>query len=122
MEEKDNQSLEKELYIPVPIPDSDDYISGIGQWEVGVITIALFITIVIGIFLSVSINTIVGVSVGAFIISIVVTVIRRDAYNENFVKKVQIFLKFKKAQKRFQYVFKNEFRVESEDEEEEEDE
>jgi hypothetical protein len=122
MEEKDDQLLEKELYIPVPIPDSDDYISGIGQWEVGVIAIAFLITLAIGIFLSITINTIVGVSVGAFIITTVITLIKRDAYNENFIKKVQIFLKFQKAQKRFQYVFKNEFRVEFEDEEEEEDE
>lgn len=122
MEEKENLNLEKELYIPVPIPDSDDYISGIGQWEVGVIVISFFITLAIGIFLSIAKNTILGVSIGAFIITTVITVIRRDAHNENFLKKVQIFLKFKRAQKRFHYVFKNEFRVEFEDEEEEEDE
>lgn len=122
MEEKENQNLEKELYIPVPIPDSDDYISGIGQWEVGVIVIAFFITLAIGIFLSIAKNTILGVSVGAFIITTVITVIRRDVHNENFIKKVQIFMKFNKSQKRYHYVFKNEFRVEFEDEEEEEDE
>ena len=122
MEEKENQNLEKDLYIPVPIPDSDDYISGIGQWEVGVIIIAFFITLAIGIFLSVAKNTILGVSVGAFIITTVITVIRRDAHNKNFVKKVQIFIKFNKSQKRYLYVFNNEFRVEFEDVEEEDDE
>ena len=119
MEEKDNQILEKELYIPVSISDSDDYISGIGQWEVGVITIAFVISVLIGIFLSIAINTIAGVSVGAFFISTAITLIRRDVYNENFLKKVQIFRDFAKAQKRFQYVFENEFKTELEDEEDE---
>lgn len=121
MEEKENMNLEKELYIPVPITDSDDYISGIGQWEVGVIVIAFFIILAIGIFLSIANNTILGVSVGAFLLTTVITVIRRDIHNENFIKKIQIFLKFKKAQKRFHYVFNNEFRVEFEDEEEEDE-
>jgi hypothetical protein len=119
MEDKDNHALEKELYIPVPIPDSDDYISGIGQWEVGAIAIAFFITLAIGIFLSMAMNTIVGVSVGAFIISTFITFIRRDINNENFMKKIKVFLVFKKAQKRFHYVFKNEFLSDFEEEEDE---
>jgi len=120
MEDKENQIMEKELYIPVPIPDSDDYISGIGQNEVGIITIVFIISVVIGICLSISKNTILGVSIGTFIITTVITVIRRDTHNENFIKKVQIFMKFNKSQKRFHYVFKNEFRVEDEEEEEDE--
>lgn len=119
MEDKENQVLEKELYIPVPIPDSDDYISGIGQNEVGVIAIAFIISVVIGIFLSVAQNTIVGVSIGAFIIFMVITLIRRDMSNENLIKKMLIFLDYQKAQRKYQYVFKNEFCAEFEDDEDE---
>ncbi|MDW2797987.1 hypothetical protein RZO55_10410 [Clostridium boliviensis] len=119
MEDKENQVLEKELYIPVPIPDSDDYISGIGQSEVGVIAIAFIISVVIGIFLSVAQNTIVGVSIGAFIIFMVITLIRRDMSNENLIKKIIIFMDYQKAQKKYQYVFKNEFYAEHEVEEDE---
>ena len=109
MEEKDSTTSEKELYIPVPIPDSDDYISGIGKKEVAIILIASLIATVIGVLLSVFGNTIVGVGTGAFIISTAITLVRRDMYNENFIKKVLVFNKFLRAQKKFVYVFKNEF-------------
>lgn len=117
MEVKENQVMEKELYIPVPIPDSDDYISGIGQSEVGVIAIAFIVAVAIGIFLSVAQNTIIGVSIGAFIIFMVITLIRRDLSNENLVKKIIIFLDYQKAQKKYQYLFSNEFYAEFEDDE-----
>lgn len=119
MEEKDNNTHEKELYIPVPIPDSDDYISGIGQREVALIAMASLSATAIGVLLSVLENTIVGVGTGAFIISMVITLVRRDAYNENFIKKVQVFHKYLKAQKKFIYFFKNDFNTEFKDEEDE---
>lgn len=119
MEEKDNNTPEKELYIPVPIPDSDDYISGIGQREVILIAIASLSATAIGVFLSVFENTIAGVGTGAFIISMAITLVRRDSYNENFIKKIRVFYEYLKAQKRFIYVFKNEYNTEFKDEDDE---
>lgn len=112
----ENEELpDKELYIPVPIPDSDDYISGIAQQEVIYISIGTVVAIAVGIIFTILFNTIIGVSVGATIVASAITFIRRDIYNENLVKKIRVFISYKKAQKRFIYVFKNEFNSDFED-------
>lgn len=110
MSSKEEEDLpDKELYIPVPIPDSDDYISGIAQQEVILISFGTVAAIIVGIIFTVIFNTITGVSIGASIVAGTITFIRRDIYNENLIKKIRIFTNFRKAQKKFIYVFQNEF-------------
>lgn len=98
---------EKELYIPVQIPDSDDYISGIGQREIFIIAVMSLLAIVIGIILSVLKNTVAGVSLGASVIALTIMTIRRDLNNENLLKKLKVYQAFSKAQKKYIYVYKN---------------
>jgi hypothetical protein len=116
----DEEMSAKELYIPLAIPDSDDYISGIGRHEVVVIALGTLIAIIVGVFFTIIFNTIVGVSIGAISVASVISFIRRDIYNENLLKKIKVYSKFKKAQKKFIYVFHNEFNSDFEVDDEDE--
>lgn len=109
---------DKELYIPIQIPDSDDYISGIGQREIFIIAAMSLIAVVIGIALSVLKNTVVGVSMGGAIIAFTIMIIRRDLNNENLLKKLKIYHAFDKVQKKYLYVYKNMYHCSTETEEE----
>lgn len=118
---ENEERSDKELYIPVPIPDADDYITGIGKKEVVIILLASSVAVIIGILLSVYKGTVQGVITGVTIITLTIMVIRRDFSNENLLKKLSIYYKFCKAPKRYIYVFKNMYDCEIPDEDEDEE-
>ena len=97
-----------DLYIPVNTPDADDYISGIGKFEVLVIAISMFASITVAIVFYVSTNNVIAaVVIAAIILGLTITIARRDNYNENLIRKLKVFWAYSSIQKKYYYVYYN---------------
>lgn len=102
----------KPLYIPINTPDYDAIMSGIGSIELAIFGTAAIIIIVFGITVAASFNnTILAVLICLFLMFMVIVSVRRDAYNENLLKKIKIIHKFSKSQKRYEYYYYNIYEI-----------
>lgn len=102
----------KPLYIPINTPDYDAIMSGIGSIELAVFGTAAIIIIIFGITVAASFNnTILAVLICLFLMFIVIITVRRDAYNENLLKKIKIISKFSRSQKQYEYHYYNIYEI-----------
>lgn len=107
---------QKPLYIPVNVPDADDYISGIGKIELtiimSVLAIGLLITVPLGFLTG---NTIICSAICFFIVFITILIVKRDTHNENIIKKIRVVFKYLKTEKKYIYSYVNIYEKEETD-------
>lgn len=99
------------LYIPVNTPDYDAIISGVGSIEMTIFGVSAVLIIVIGLMIAQFSNTLVAVWIAGLLGCAVVLTIRRDNCNENLIKKISIFRRYIKSQKRYVYLYHNIYEV-----------
>lgn len=98
----------KELYIPVNVPESEDFISGFGAKELSITAITFFISIVAAIVTYVTTESVFkAVFIAAVLLSVVIIAIKRDKYDESIIDKIKLVIKYKKSQKKYVYDFYN---------------
>lgn len=103
----------KELYIPVNVPESEDFISGFGNKELAITTITFFVAIVLAIITYVSTDSVFkAVFIAAVLLAVVIIAIKRDKYDESIIDKIKLVNKYRKSQKKFVYEFYNIYEVE----------
>ncbi|MBS6953498.1 MAG: hypothetical protein KH230_09715 [Enterocloster asparagiformis] len=113
--------METKMYIPINTPDSEDYVSGIGAFEVGAISIGTLAAIILCIaYYTLTENVIETVLIGAVIIAVTIIIFRRNQYNENLIKQLRVIIHYIKAQKRYIYEYYDMYKDISEDELDEE--
>ena len=101
---------EKELHIPVNIPESraTDYFAGYGSKELGTTVVTFIIAIILAVILYQSTNQLLFSGVlGIGLVGITVLIIKRDQYDESMIDKIKIIQKFNKEQKEYPYEYYN---------------
>lgn len=94
------------LPIPVNVPERKDVIPGIGSKEIGIIGIASGIDIIFIFFIyGLTSSLPAAMLLGIVMIAIVITLIKRDRFDENFIDKILIIYKFYISQKKYYYEF-----------------
>ncbi len=94
------------LPVPVNVPERKDLIQGIGSREIGIIGIASIIDIIFIFFIYGLTNSLpTAMLLGVVMIATVVTFIRRDKFDENFIDKIMIIYKFHVSQKKYYYKY-----------------
>jgi hypothetical protein len=108
MREAELYIKEKELYIPVNAPDAEDYVQGIGNKEISIITLVSAVTL-IGAVIAISLtrNMLVPIFATGIIITFAVMLVKRDIYGETPIKKVKVWLDYIKSQKMYHYKYHN---------------
>lgn len=96
----------KELYIPVNIPERNDFFAGYGIKEL----IATAIALVVGAILAVMIYLLAGSLFFAFgvlgaLVAITILLVKRDQIDESFIDKINFVRIYQKQQKRYEYVY-----------------
>lgn len=110
----ENQNRKK-LYIPVNVPDSDDYISGIASFELAIIGLSMVVALVVGgLIFTYTGNSVQAVAGAACIISVTLLTVRRDVTNENLIKKINVVLLYTKSQRQYQYRYYNIYEIDDE--------
>lgn len=100
------ESKKNELYIPLPVTDSRDYITGFGQREMGYLIVSFVVAIFIGILFQILFGNVATTVVSSFsFIGLMVIIVRKDNYDENLIDKVHIFIEYQKCQKRYEYEY-----------------
>lgn len=99
------------LYIPVNTPDYDAIISGVGSFEMAIFGVSAVVIIIVGLMVARFSNTLVAVWIAGLLACVVVLTIRRDNCNENLLKKIFIFRKYIKSQKKYIYQYHNIYEV-----------
>lgn len=106
--ETDEQQTEKDLYIPVNVMDSNDYIAGFGSKELAISAIATAIALGIAITLYiVTQNVFMAIMVFAIIILTTISLIFRDKCNESIIDKIHLVILYCRRQKTFVYRYYN---------------
>jgi len=109
MKEKEQK---KDLYIPLPVPEEKEFVSGIGNREIRYIGFCIFFDLVFCISLhifsqSLMIDFIVFI---IFLFAGFIFFIKRDAFNDNGLDKIRVYFAFQKAQKKYAYEYHNEIK------------
>lgn len=104
----DDRRKSKPLYIPVNVPDADDFIAGIGKFELtiimSVLAVALLVTVPLGYATG---NTFMFSVICFLVVFAVILIVRRDSHNENIIKKIKVVLDYIKSQKKYIYSYVN---------------
>lgn len=105
MEDKKN---DEKLYMPVNVPDSEDYVAGIGNKELTIIGICLAVAVVMAIIIyTASGDEVVALAAAGIFIALVILCIRRDPFQESLIDKIKIVIAYHKAQKQYVYSYFN---------------
>lgn len=103
MEEK-----KEKLYIPLNVPDTADFMAGIGSKELSIIGCSLVVSVIVAIFVySLGSDIVVALMCGAMLLACVIVAIRRDQYQECLIDKIKIVIAYTKAQKQYVYEYYN---------------
>ncbi len=104
---EDKKSDEK-LYMAINVPDSVDYVAGIGSKELTIIGISLAIAVVMAIVIYASAGDEIAalIAAGTFL-TLVIVCIRRDPFNESLIDKLKIVINYHRAQKQYVYSYYN---------------
>ena len=105
----------KPLYMPVRVQDSEDFISGIGRFEIIMIVLSTIVSIILGILIGILTNILIGTIVGILIIFLTVITVKRDIANENFIVRLLIIKKYINSKRRFLYGYYSIFNEQFED-------
>lgn len=105
MEDKKN---DEKLYMPVNVPDSEDYVAGIGKKELAIIGICLAVAVVMAIIIyTASGDEVVALAAAGIFIALVILCVRRDPYQESLIDKLKIVIAYYRAQKQYVYSYFN---------------
>lgn len=105
MEDKKN---DEKLYMPVNVPDSEDYVAGIGNKELAIIGICLAVAVVMAIIIyTASGDEVVALAAAGIFIALVILCVRRDPFNESLINKLKIVIAYYRAQKQYVYSYFN---------------
>lgn len=98
----------KDLYIPINVPEREDFVAGFGAKELSISGIALMIAVVIAVALfTVTQSAFYAVGAGSIVVVTVIVLIRRDRFDESIIDKIRFVMIYMKAQKKFVYVYHN---------------
>lgn len=98
----------KELYIPVNVPDRNELIPGFGVKEIVCCLVVLAIGIITAIIMCISGTGILwALGVAIVMLVLAITIFRKNQYGENLIDKTQYVIKFSKSQKKYQYKYHN---------------
>lgn len=110
----------EKLPVPVNVPERKDMLPGIGSKEIGIIGLASVIDIIFIFFIyGITSSLPAAMLLGIVMIAIVITLIKRDRFDENFIDKILIIYKFHISQKKYYYEFYDMYAHESKSEENE---
>ena len=88
------------------VPDSDDYIAGIGKKEAIIIFIAFLIAAAISISIILcGLNIIIAIVAGFSILALTILSVRRDKFDESLLKKLYFVWLFSESQKKYEYQY-----------------
>ena len=105
MEDKKN---DEKLYMPVNVPDSEDYVAGIGNKELTIIGICLAVAVVMAIIIYTAVgDEVVALIAAGIFIALVILCVRRDPFNESLIDKLKIVIAYYRAQKQYVYSYFN---------------
>lgn len=105
MEEK---KTDEKLYMPVNVPDSEDYVAGIGKKELTIIGICLAVAVVMAIIIYTAVgDEVVALIAAGIFIALVILCVRRDPFNESLIDKLKIVIAYHRAQKQYVYSYFN---------------
>ena len=100
------EDRKKDLYIPLPVTDSKDYITGFGQRELGYLIVTLVAALIVAgivevVFGSIGVTALVGFS----FIGCGVMIVRKDQWDESMIDKLKLILEYQKIQKKYEYQY-----------------
>ncbi len=100
--------MEKELYIPVNVPETKDIIvSGIAGKEMAIIGCSGGAGIILGLTVYALTGNMIYCWMLVFItVAAAFIAVRRDIHNESLVDKLVLVYRYTQAQKRFEYVYR----------------
>lgn len=101
--------MDKEkLSIPVNVVEQEDFVAGFGNKELLITGVTLIAGIIIGILVYVcSANVIYALGSGIALLTITVTLIKRDRFDECIIDKMRFVKLYIKAQKQYVYSYYN---------------
>lgn len=98
----------KELYIPVNVPEREDFISGFGGKELTITGISLLIGIIVAAVIFVQTDAaFYAVGATGIIVALTIVLVRRDQFDESIIDKLRFVRLYHKAQKQFNYEYFN---------------
>ena len=98
----------KDLYIPINVPEREDFVAGFGVKELSISGIAMLIAIVVAVAIfTVTQSAFYAVGAGSILVVTVIVLIRRDRFDESIIDKIRFVIAYAKAQKKFEYVYYN---------------
>lgn len=110
MDKESETRYEKDDMLPIPVnvPNQKDFVAGFGGKEITITVIALIISIIIAVIVMInSGNVIYAIGIIGLVLSMTISFIRRDRFNESFIDKLHFMKEYFKAQKKFEFRFKN---------------
>lgn len=98
----------KELYIPVNVPEREDFISGFGAKELTITGVSLFFGVIVAVIVFFRTESaFYAVGAAGIIVAITIVLVRRDLYDESIIDKLRFVRIYHRAQKQFIYEYFN---------------
>lgn len=98
----------KELYIPVNVPEREDYISGFGSKELTITGLSLLVGIILAAIIFIQTDVAFwAVGTAGGLVALTIVVVRRDHFDESVIDKLRFVYRYHKAQKQFEYHYFN---------------
>lgn len=104
----------KELYIPVNVPERNDFIEGFGAKELFYTAISFVIGAILAVtaYIVMHLEVFFAFLILAMIVTLTVLFTKRDSIDESFIDKIGFILSYNKAQKKYSYVYWNNLQFE----------
>ena len=96
----------KQLYIPVNIKTRFEFFDGFGFPELGITAIVALISGLIAFFISNIYNGALLVLISS---AMVVTLVRKNQYNQSVLDMIKIFIRFQQKQQKYKYEYYNKY-------------
>lgn len=99
--------MKKELYIPVNVPERNDFIEGFGGKELFYTAISFVIGAILAIasYLMLNIEIFFAFMILAMIVTLTVMFVKRDSIDESFIDKIAFIISYQKIQKKYSYEY-----------------
>lgn len=96
----------KELYIPVNVPERNDFFDGFGTKELIATALALVVGIIFAVVIYLNFNSLLSafLLLGT-IVATTILLVKRDRIDESFIDKINFVRIYNKQQKRYEYQY-----------------